>query len=56
MWVLILFYFSAGSPSVAMHDFATQAACEHASAAAQEVQRELPQGTTRIRGVCVLKG
>jgi hypothetical protein len=55
MWVLILFYFSGGNPSVAMHDFATQAACEHASAAAQEVQRELP-GLGRVRGVCVPKG
>jgi hypothetical protein len=32
MWVLILFYLSSASASVAMHDFASQAACEHARA------------------------
>ena len=28
MWVLILFYLSSANASVAMHDFANQAACE----------------------------
>jgi hypothetical protein len=55
MWVLILFYVSNGNPSVAMHDFASQAACEHARDASQGIQTELP-GLARIRAVCIPKG
>ena len=38
MWVLILFYLSSANASVAMHDFASQAACEHAREVAQGIQ------------------
>jgi hypothetical protein len=55
MWVLILFYFSGGNPSVAMHDFSNKAACEHAAATAVALQSEL-KGIPQIRGVCVSKG
>lgn len=55
MWVLILFYVSNGNPSVTMHDFASQAACEHARDVSQGMQTELP-GLTRIRAVCIPKG
>jgi hypothetical protein len=41
MWVLILFYFSGGNPSVAMHDFSNKAACEGAMTTAMALQREL---------------
>jgi hypothetical protein len=55
MWVLILFYFSGGNPSVAMHDFANKAACEHALATATVLQSEL-KGIPQIKGACVSKG
>lgn len=55
MWVLIFLYFSGGYPSVAMHDFSNQAACEHARTTAQGLQPDLP-GIGRIRAVCVSKG
>jgi hypothetical protein len=55
MWVLILFYFSGGNPSVAMHDFLNKAACEHALTTAVALQSEL-KGIPQIRGVCVSKG
>ena len=54
MWVLMLFYLSSGNVSVAMHDFASQAACEHAREVSQGMQLELP-GLGRIRPVCVPK-
>jgi hypothetical protein len=54
MWVLILFYFSGGNPSLAMHDFGSKAACEHVLSAAVAVQAEL-KGIPQIRGVCVPK-
>jgi hypothetical protein len=54
MWVLMLFYLSSGNVSVAMHDFASQAACEHAREVSQGMQSELP-GLGRIRPVCVPK-
>ena len=38
MWVLILFYLSSTNASVAMHDFANQAACEHAREVAEGMQ------------------
>ena len=38
MWVLILFYLSSANASVAMHDFASQATCEHAREVAQGIQ------------------
>jgi hypothetical protein len=38
MWVLILFYLSSANALVAMHDFANQAACEHAREVAQGMQ------------------
>jgi hypothetical protein len=38
MWVLIVFYVSSATASVAMHDFASQAACEHAREVAQGMQ------------------
>jgi len=55
MWVLILIYVSNGNPSVTIHDFASQAACEHARDVAQGMQTDLP-GLARIRGVCIPKG
>jgi hypothetical protein len=36
MWVLILFYLTSANASVAMHDFASQAACERAREVAQD--------------------
>jgi hypothetical protein len=54
MWVLILFYLSSGNISFAMHDFASQAACEHAREVAQGLESEL-SGLQRIRPVCVPK-
>jgi hypothetical protein len=51
MWVLILFSLGSGNVSFAMHDFASQAACEHALEVAQGMQSELP-GLQRIRPVC----
>ena len=38
VWVLILFYLSSANASVAMHDFANQAACEHAREVAEGMQ------------------
>jgi len=38
MWVLILFYLSSANASAAMHDFANQAACEHAREVAEGMQ------------------
>ena len=55
MWVLILFYFSGGSPAVAMHDFSNKTACEQAAVAASAVQKEL-KGIPQIRGLRVSKG
>jgi hypothetical protein len=52
MWVLILFYLSSANVSVAMHDFASQAACEHAREIAQGMQSA---GLGRIQPVCVPK-
>jgi len=53
LYVLILFYFSNGSPSVAMHDFGNQAACEQALTAAKSVRLA---GLPSINGVCVARG
>ena len=55
MWVLILFYFSSGIASVAIHDFLNKAACEQALKSAEAVQSQL-RGIPQIRGVCVPKG
>jgi hypothetical protein len=52
MWVLILFYFTAGNPSIAMDDFLDKAACENALAAATAVQ---PKGMPQVAGVCARK-
>ena len=52
MWVLMLFYLSSGNVSVAMHDFASQAACEHAREVAQGVRSP---GLERVQAVCVPK-
>ena len=52
MWVLILFYVSSATASVAMHDFASQAACEHAREVAQGMQSP---GLGRIQAACVPK-
>lgn len=52
MWVLILFYFTAGNPTIAMDDFSDQAACEHALATATAVQ---PKGMPQVAGVCTPK-
>ena len=52
MWVLILFYVSSANASVAMHDFASQAACEYAREVAQGMQSA---GFGRIQAVCVPK-
>jgi hypothetical protein len=52
MWVFILFYLSSANASVAMHDFASQAACEHAPEVAQGMQSP---GLGRIRSICVPK-
>ena len=52
MWVLILFYFTAGTPVIAMDDFSDQPACEHALAAATAVQ---PKGMPQVTGVCARK-
>jgi hypothetical protein len=52
MWVLILFYFTAGNPSIAMDDFLDKAACENALAAATAAQ---PKGMPRVAGVCARK-
>ena len=52
MWVLILLYVSSATASVAMHDFASQAACEHAREVAQGMQSP---GLGRIQAVCVPK-
>jgi hypothetical protein len=52
MWVLILFYLSSANASLAMHDFASQAGCEHAREAAQGMRSS---GLGRIRAVCVPK-
>jgi hypothetical protein len=52
MWVLILFYLSSANASVAMHDFASQAACEHAREVAQGMQSA---GLGRVQAVCVPK-
>ena len=54
MWVLILFYFSGGAPSVAMHDFTNRAACEEALKAAHIVQKQL-RGAPQVAGTCVSK-
>jgi len=40
MWVLILFYFSGGSPAGAMRYFSNKTACEQAAVAASAVQKE----------------
>jgi hypothetical protein len=50
MWVLILFHLTSANASVAMHDFASQAACEHAREVAQGTQSP---GVGRIQAVCV---
>jgi hypothetical protein len=55
MWVLIVFYFSGGSPAVAMHDFSNKTVCEQAAVAASAVQKEL-KGIPQVRGLCVPKG
>ena len=52
MWMLILFYLTSANASVAMHDFASQAACEHAREVAQRMQSP---GLGRIQAVCVPK-
>jgi hypothetical protein len=52
MWVLMLFYLTSASASFAMHDFASQAACEHARGVAQKMQSP---GLERIQAVCVPK-
>jgi hypothetical protein len=52
MWVLILFYLSSANASVAMHNFASQAACEHAREVAEGMESG---GFGRIRAVCVPK-
>jgi hypothetical protein len=52
MWVLILLYLSsANAASVAMHDFESKAACEHA----REVATYMESPGERIRPVCVPK-
>ena len=48
------FYISSGNPSVVMHYFASQIACEPREVS-QGMQSELP-GLARIRAVCVPKG
>jgi hypothetical protein len=48
MWVLILFYLSSANVSVAMHDFASQAACEHAREVAQGMQSAASMRTEAI--------
>ncbi len=55
MWVLILFYFSGGNPSVAMHDFGNKTACEAALKGASAVQSQL-KGIPQVIGTCVSKG
>jgi hypothetical protein len=52
MWVLILFYLTSANASFAIHDFASQAACEHAREVAQGMQ---PPGLGRVQAVCVPK-
>jgi hypothetical protein len=52
MWVLVLFYFTAGNPTIAMNDFLDKAACEQALAAATAVQ---PKGLPQVAGVCAPK-
>ena len=52
MWVLILFYLTSANGSFAVHDFASQAACEHAREVAQGIQSG---GFGRIQAVCVPK-
>jgi hypothetical protein len=52
MWVLILFYLSSANASVTMHDFASQAACEHAREVTQGMQSP---GVGRVQAVCVSK-
>jgi hypothetical protein len=54
MWVLILFYFSGGAPSVAMHDFSNRAACEEALKAAHIVHKHLREAP-QVVGTCVSK-
>ena len=52
MWVLILFYFTAGNPTIAMDDFSDESACQQALAAATAVQ---PKGMPQVTGVCARK-
>ena len=52
MWVLILFYLTSANASFAMHDFASQAACEHARGVSQGMQSP---GLGRVQAVCVPK-
>ena len=52
MWVLILFYLTSANGSFAVHDFASQAACEHAREVAQGVRSP---GLERVQAVCVPK-
>jgi hypothetical protein len=54
MWVLILFYLSSANASVAMHDFASQAACEHAREVAQGMQS--PYAPGEHHGAAVVEG
>jgi hypothetical protein len=54
MWVLILFYFSGGVPSVAMHDFSNKAACEEALKTVHIVQSQL-RGKPKVARTCVSK-
>jgi hypothetical protein len=53
MWVLILVYLSSANVSVAMHDFASQTACEHARDVARTM--ESPGLGRQIQPVCVPK-
>ncbi len=51
-WVLILFCFSGGYPSVAMHDFADKPACDAALNAAVDLEKKM-KGIPQVRGTCV---